>query len=146
MFEGRYEYSMDEKNRISIPARFREVLARYYDMNLMLTNLDGCIAAYPKKEWEIIKEKLSSQQKLPKQARMFVRFYLSGACLCPIDRLGRILIPQSLKTYANIQREVVIIGMNKKIEIWSKEKWDELVKEVMSNTEMIDDVVTELGL
>ncbi|MCS7280257.1 MAG: division/cell wall cluster transcriptional repressor MraZ [Desulfobacterota bacterium] len=146
MFEGRYEYSLDDKNRVSIPAKFREVLARHYDLNLILTNLDGCIVAYPKKEWEAIKENISRIGNLKKEARTFLRFYFSGACECPIDRLGRILIPQSLKSYAKIEKQVVIIGMNKKIEIWSKERWDELVREVTSNFEKIVDMVSELGL
>ncbi len=146
MFEGRYEYTLDEKNRISIPAKFREVLARHYDMSLILTNLDGCIVAYPKREWELIKERMYGLQNITKQARMFLRFYFSGASECVIDRLGRILIPQSLKSYAGIVKEVVIIGMNKRIEIWSKEKWEELVKEVSADIEKVNDVVRELGL
>ncbi|MCX7856794.1 MAG: division/cell wall cluster transcriptional repressor MraZ [Deltaproteobacteria bacterium] len=146
MFEGRFEYTLDEKNRVSIPARFREILARHYDMNLILTNLDGCIVAYPKREWEIIKENISKLPSLKKEARTFLRFYFSGVCECAIDRLGRILLPQSLRTYANIVKDVVIIGMNKKIEIWSKEKWNEVVKEATSDMEKVMDIVSELGL
>jgi MraZ protein len=146
MFEGRFEYALDDKNRVSIPAKFRDILSRHYDMNLVLTNLDGCIVAYPKREWEIIKENISKLPSIKKEARSFLRFYFSGVCECPIDRLGRILIPQSLKTYAKIVKEVVIIGMNKKIEIWSREKWDEVVKEATSDPEKVMEIVSELGL
>lgn len=146
MFAGRYEYSIDDKSRVSIPAKFREVLGQSYDLRLILTNLDGCIVAYPYQEWLAIQDKVSSTGPIRKEARAFLRYFYSGASECPIDKLGRILIPQALKTDAHIQKNVVIIGVGKKIEVWAKEKWEELVRLATADPDQIADIVSELGL
>ncbi len=81
-----------------------------------------------------------------KEARAFLRYYYSGATECPLDKLGRILLPQALKTDANIKKNVVIVGVSKKIEIWAKEKWEELVKQATADPDQVADIVSELGL
>jgi MraZ protein len=81
-----------------------------------------------------------------KETRTFLRYFYSGVSECPIDRLGRILIPQALKTDATIKKNVVIIGMGKKIEIWAQERWDELVQKATADPDQIADIVSELGL
>lgn len=146
MFAGRYEYTIDDKSRVSIPAKFREALSQNHDLRLILTNLDGCIVAYPYQEWLNIQEKISSAGSIRKEARAFLRYFYSGASECPIDKLGRILIPQALKTDAHIQKSVVIIGVGKKIEVWAKEKWEELVRQATADPDQIADIVSELGL
>ncbi len=146
MFAGRYEYSIDDKSRVSIPAKFREALGQSFDLRLILTNLDGCIVAYPYQEWLAIQDKVSGAGPIRKEARAFLRYFYSGASECPIDKLGRILIPQALKTDAHIQKNVVIIGVGKKIEVWAKEKWEELVKLATADPDQIADIVSELGL
>lgn len=146
MFAGRYEYAIDDKNRVSIPSRFRDVLSANYDMRLMLTNLDGCIVCYPYQEWLAIQERTSNQGALRKEARAFLRYYYSGISECPIDRLGRILIPQSLKTEAAIRKNVVIIGMGQKIEVWAQERWEELVRKATADPDQVAEIVSELGL
>jgi MraZ protein len=146
MFAGRFEYAIDDKNRVSIPAKFREILATNFDMRLYLTNLDGCIVAYPYQEWLDIQNRLSDKDSVRKEARTFLRFYYSGVTECSIDRLGRILIPQSLKNFANIQKDVTIIGMNRKIEIWAQEVWEDLVGKAMSDRDLMADILSELGL
>ncbi|NLW36715.1 division/cell wall cluster transcriptional repressor MraZ [Syntrophorhabdus aromaticivorans] len=146
MFAGRYEYAIDDKSRVSIPAKFREVLSTSYDMRLILTNLDGCIVGYPFQEWLLIQEKTSNPGAIKKEARAFLRYFYSGISECPIDRLGRILIPQALKSDAMIRKDVVIIGMGKKIEIWAQERWAELVKKATSDPDQVADIVSELGL
>ena len=146
MFTGRFEYGIDDKSRVSIPAKFREALSANYDLRLILTNLDGCIVAYPYQEWLNIQEKISSRGAMRKEARAFLRYYYSGATECPLDKLGRILLPQALKTDANIKKNVVIVGVSKKIEIWAKEKWEELVKQATADPDQVADIVSELGL
>jgi MraZ protein len=146
LFTGRFEYGIDDKSRISIPAKFREALSANYDLRLILTNLDGCIVAYPYQEWLNIQEKISSKGAMRKEARAFLRYYYSGATECPLDKLGRILLPQALKTDAHIKKNVVIVGVSKKIEIWAKEKWEELVKQATADPDQIADIVSELGL
>jgi MraZ protein len=146
VFAGRYEYGIDDKSRVSIPSRFREILSTKYDLRLILTNLDDCIVAYPYQEWVEIQERIAKKESMKKEARTFMRFYYSGVSECPIDRLGRILIPQTLKTYADIKKNVVIIGMNRKIEIWAQERWEELVRKATADREQMEDVLSDLGL
>lgn len=146
MFTGRFEYGIDDKSRVSIPAKFREALSANHDLRLILTNLDGCIVAYPYQEWLNIQEKISNKGTMRKEARAFLRYYYSGASECPLDKLGRILLPQALKTDANIKKNVVIVGVSKKIEIWAKEKWEELVKQATADPDQVADIVSELGL
>lgn len=146
MFAGRFEYGIDDKSRISIPAKFREVLSANHDLRLILTNLDGCIVAYPYQEWLNIQDNISNRGPIRKEARAFLRYYYSGASECPLDKLGRILLPQTLKTDAHIKKNVVIVGVGKKIEIWAKEKWEELVKQATADPDQIADIVSELGL
>ncbi|MHB8109408.1 MAG: division/cell wall cluster transcriptional repressor MraZ [Syntrophorhabdaceae bacterium] len=145
MFAGRYEYSIDDKSRVSIPAKFREALSLSGDARLILTNLDGCIVAYPYPEWLAIQDKISAHP-IRKDARAFVRYFYSGATECSIDKLGRILIPQSLKTDAHIQKAVVIVGMGRKIEVWAKEQWEEIVRLATADPDQVADIVAELGL
>lgn len=146
MFAGRYEYVVDDKSRVSIPAKFREILSTSGDMRLILTNLDGCIAAYPPQEWSQVQERTSSPGAVTKETRAFLRYFYSGISECPLDRLGRILIPQALKTDAMIKKNVVIVGVGKKIEIWAQERWEELVRKATSDPDQIADIVSELGL
>jgi MraZ protein len=146
VFAGRFEYAIDDKSRVSIPAKFREMLSVHHDLRLIFTNLDGCIVGYPFQEWVNIEEKISNRGSMKKEERLFLRYFFSGASECTIDRLGRVLLPQALKTDAHIKKNVVIIGMGKKIEIWAKEKWEELVKQATSDPDQIASIVSELGL
>ena len=146
MFAGRFEYGIDDKSRVSIPAKFREVLSTNHDLRLILTNLDGCIVAYPYQEWLTIQEKMSNTGAISKEARAFLRYFNSGASECPLDKLGRILIPQTLKGDAHIKKSVVIIGNGKKIEIWADEAWAEIVREATSDREKMMDIASDLGL
>ena len=146
MFTGRYEYSIDDKSRVSIPAKFREVLSSSADSRLILTILDGCIVAYPYQEWLHIQDKVSASGPMRKEQQAFLRYFYSGATECTFDKLGRILIPQTLKADAHIQKNVVIVGVGKKIEVWAKEKWEELVRLATADPDQIADIVSELGL
>lgn len=123
MFRGRYENTTDTKGRISIPSKFREVLAAYSDEKLIITNFDGCLWAYPVKEWQAIEEKVSALPQFKSEVRALQRVFISAASECTFDRQGRILIPPPLREYAGIEREVVFVGMVRRIEIWSKPRW-----------------------
>jgi len=146
MFAGRFEYAIDDKSRVSIPAKFREILSANHDMRLMVTNLDGCIVGYPYQEWVGIQQKISNYGAIKKEARAFLRYFYSGVTECLIDKLGRVLIPQSLKADAAIIKNVVIIGVGNKIEIWAQERWEDLVKKATSDPDQVADIVSELGL
>ena len=120
MFIGEYQHSLDSKNRIIVPSKLREGLG---DKFVITKGLDGCIYAYTISEWEILENKLKTLPLTNRDARAFVRFFFSGACIVELDKQGRGLIPQNLKEYAGIEKDIVSIGVLSRVEIWSKEKW-----------------------
>lgn len=142
MFRGRFENTIDTKGRISVPSKFREVLSANYDDRLIITNFDGCLWAYPYKEWQLIEEKVSALPQFKAEVRAFQRAFISAASECPIDKQGRTLIPPSLREYAGIEREVVFVGMVKRIEIWAKSHW---LKEFEKSQEKIAESIEELA-
>ncbi len=146
MFRGRHEHTIDPKGRVSIPAKFREVLGKKYDDRLVVTNFDGCLVAYPYEEWILLEEKASSLSMVKKETRAFMRFFYSSAIECTLDKQGRILIPQTLRDYADLDKEVVLVGQLRKIEIWSKKRWSEEIIKAHENFDEISDVLSELGL
>lgn len=120
MFIGEYQHALDIKNRMIVPAKLRDGLGNKF---VVTKGLDGCLYAYPIAEWKILEEKLKTLPITNKDARSFVRFFFSGACEVETDKQGRGLIPQNLKEYAGIEKEIVSIGVLSRVEIWSKEKW-----------------------
>ncbi|SFC95786.1 division/cell wall cluster transcriptional repressor MraZ [Clostridium uliginosum] len=120
MFIGEYQHSLDSKNRIIVPAKLREGLG---DKFVITKGLDGCLYAYPLNEWEILENKLKTLPLTNKDARSFVRFFFSGAFVIELDKQCRGLIPQNLKEYAEIEKDIVSIGVLSRVEIWSKTKW-----------------------
>ncbi len=146
MFRGRFEHIIDSKGRISIPAKYRELLAEKYDERLIITNFDRCLVAYPYEEWRNVEEKIGSLSMVKKEAKAFQRFFVSGAAECPIDKLGRILIPPTLRSYAHLEKDVVFAGMLKKFEIWSKERFLEEIKGAEENFEAMGETLAALGL
>lgn len=122
MFIGEYSHSIDSKNRLIVPSKFREILNGKF---IMTKGLDGCLYIYTMDEWKRLELKLKTLPITNKDARAFTRFFFSGASEMEIDKQGRILIPQNLKEYASIEKEIISIGVSTRIEIWSKEKWNE---------------------
>lgn len=127
MFTGRYEHTIDEKGRISIPVKFREILREKYDERIVITTMDGCLYCYPYPEWEVLQKKASEFEVVRPEDKNFMRLFFSGAMEFVPDKLGRILLPQSYREYAGIKRDVIFAGMLKRIEIWSKEKFNDVV-------------------
>ncbi len=127
MFSGRYEHIIDEKGRISLPAKFREILKVKYDERLVITTMDGCLYCYPYAEWKILEEKAVNFEVIKPEDKNFMRLFFSGAMECVPDKLGRILLPQTHREYASIKKEVIFAGMLKRIEIWAKEMFDEKI-------------------
>ena len=117
---------MTDKGRISVPAKFRDVLNdKYGEESLIITNFDGCLIVYPLKEWNEIERRAAELPQFKQEVISFLRHLIGNADDCPIDGQGRILLPQSLRNHAQIKRDVVMIGMLTKFEIWAKEIWDE---------------------
>jgi MraZ protein len=146
MFRGRFEHIVDSKGRVSIPAKFRELLAEKYDDRLILTNFDRCLVAYPYEEWRVLEERVGSLSMVKKEVKAFQRFFISGATECPIDKLGRILVPPTLRDYAQLGRNVVFAGMLRKFEIWSKERWLEEIKRSEVDFEGMGEALADLGI
>ena len=138
MFKGSSYHTMDNKGRVSIPVRFREVLQERQDRQLILTNWDGYILGFPHSEWVKVEAKLGEMALFRKDYRNFQRFLISGVEECPLDRQGRILIPQNLRDYAKLGREVAIVGLVRNFEIWDRERYESHRKEL---EESIDESV-----
>ena len=120
MFKGEYNHSIDPKGRLIIPSKFRELLGEEF---VMTKGLDGCLSIYPQKEWEAFEEKLRALPLTNKNARTLTRFFVAGACTCELDKQGRILVPQTLREFAGLDKDVVLAGNLNRIEVWSKEAW-----------------------
>ena len=143
MFIGEYEHSVDAKGRLIMPAKLRDEIG---DSFIVTKGLDGCLFAYSKNEWTAFEEKLSALPLSSKNARDFTRFFLSGAIECEIDKQGRFLITSNLRDFAGLEKDVVIIGVNTRIEIWSKEKWEKYNSDDNINVDEIAENMTMLGI
>ena len=123
MFRGRYEHTIDRKGRIAIPARFREALEQEYGgQPLIVTNLERCLVAFPLPEWVRFEERAVEIPTTDPKAQLWLRFFMSAAVECPLDRQGRILIPINLREHAAIDRVAVLASMGRRFEIWSKDR------------------------
>ena len=146
VFRGRSHHLIDEKGRVSIPTRFREILKAGGEHRLVVTNWEDCLAAYPYKEWQRIEEKMSQLSQVDRDIRAFKRFFISGACECSLDSQGRILIPPSLRQFAGLEKDVTLAGQLKFFEIWDKLKLEEELKRAQHNLPALENKVATLGL
>ena len=120
MFMGEYNHTIDAKGRLIVPSKFREQLGSEF---VATKGLDRCISVYTNEEWMNIQEKCKNIPLTTKDARKFTRFYFGSAIDCEIDKQGRVLLPANLREYAGLQKEIVLVGVLNRIEIWSKDKW-----------------------
>lgn len=142
MFIGEYRHSLDDKSRVIIPAKYREQLAAQC---VLTKGLDGCLFIYTQTEWTSFELKLKALPLTNTNARKFVRFFLSGAVECTADKQGRILMPNHLKVYSGIEKDIVFIGMGNRIEVWSSEKWDAYNDEAF-DANLLAEQMEELGI
>ncbi len=142
VFMGEYERNIDSKGRVIIPAQLREALGGSF---VMTKGLDQCLFVYPDEEWDTLTEQLQELPFTRSDARAFVRFFFSGAADCSADSQGRTLIPSNLRDYARLDREAVIIGVGSRIEIWSREGWEEFQQDAEQSYEEVAEKLTDLS-
>ena len=142
MFMGEYNHTIDAKSRLIIPSKFREILG---DAFVVTKGLDGCLFVFDNTEWTAFEEKLKQLPSLTNpNVRKFIRFFMAGASTVEVDKQGRILIPASLKDHAALEKDVVLIGVGSRMEIWSKERYEGTV--TYDDMEEIAMHMSELGL
>ena len=143
MLIGEYEHSLDAKGRLIMPAKIREDIGEKF---IITKGLDGCLFGFSQNEWTNFEEKLKALPLTNKNARDFVRFFLSGAIECEIDKQGRFLIASNLREYGALEKEAVIIGVGTRIEIWNKDKWKTYNSEENISADEIAENMTMLGI
>ena len=146
VFRGRFYHTIDDKGRILFPAKLREVFAENYDNRMVITNWSGYLMVFPYEEWRILEEKISHKSIIDKKVRAFQRFFMSGAVDCTIDSHGRMLIPPHLRDYAKLEKEIVMAGMIRNIEIWSKNRFEAEMKKSAEEITDFSSYMADLGI
>lgn len=142
MFIGEFQHSLDDKSRVIVPVKYRDKLG---DVLILTKGLDHCLFLYTQDEWTIFEQKLKKLPLTNNNARQFVRFFFAGATECSMDKQGRIVLPGHLRTYANIQKDLVFIGMGNRIELWSSENWTSYNEEAF-DANLLAEQMEELGI
>ncbi len=143
MLIGEYEHSVDVKGRLIMPSKLREDIGEKF---VVTKGLDGCLFVFSLKEWEIFQEKLRALPVSNKNARDFSRFFLAGAIECEIDKQGRFLITSNLREFASLDKDVVIIGVTTRLEIWDRDKWKAYNSDENISAETIAENMSMLGI
>lgn len=143
MFYGEFQHTVDPKGRVILPSAFREELGEKF---ILTKGLDDCLFVYSKTEWSNLETKLKTLPLSNKDARAFVRFFFSGATECEADKQGRILIPQNLRSYAGLDKEIFIIGVSTRVEVWDKARWENYNGDENLNPDSIAEKMSMLGI
>ncbi len=141
MFMSEYNHTVDAKGRLIIPSKFRELLGEEF---VVSKGMDGCLFVYANEDWNAFEQKLTSLPLINKEARQFARFFLAGAAQVELDKQGRILLPANLREFAGLDKDVVLVGVGSRIEIWSREKWESVTEQ--DNMDEITSAMEALGL
>ncbi len=143
MLLGEYKHTVDPKGRVAIPAKFRE---KFTAGAIVTRGLDHCLFVFSKSEWEILAQKIISLPLAQADSRAFARLMLSGATDVELDVQGRILIPDSLRNYAQMKKQVVVTGMYTRVELWDTDAWEAYKKKTESAADEIAEKLSELGI
>ncbi|MDI6883449.1 MAG: division/cell wall cluster transcriptional repressor MraZ [Patescibacteria group bacterium] len=143
MFLGEYTYTIDDKKRLAVPTKFRQILGK---KAVITRGLDNCLFLYPVREWEKLAKKLSQLPLSQSDARGFVRIMLAGAMEVNLDGLGRILIPDYLKKYAQLRKKVIVAGLYNRVEIWDERAWNIYKQRTEKEAGDIAERLKELGV
>ena len=143
MLIGEYRHTIDTKKRLALPAKFRKELGKTV---VVTRGIDNCLVVYSEKEWKVMSDKLGKLPASQVEARSFARIMLAGAMAVNLDRLGRILIPDYLKKYAGLKKNVVVCGLFNRLEIWDGRKWEVYKKKVEKQVDNLASKLGELGI
>lgn len=149
MFRGSSYHTIDTKGRIIIPARFRELVTENGGDGLVLSRIDGMLVAYPYDIWSGVERKILDRKEKTEALRRFKRYFIGSAQDCPLDRQGRILVPPSLRQYAHLDKDIVMVGVLDHFEVWSRERWDyenQRFEEEDMNNEEVRNEIASIGL
>lgn len=143
MLVGEFQHTIDNKGRVIMPAKFRDYLG---DRFVITKGLDNCLFVYPQEEWGVVVEKLRQLSFTKADARAFARFFFSGADEVEMDKQGRVLLAPNLREYAGLEREIMVIGVSSRVEIWDREKWLSYSEQASSDYESIAEKITDWDL
>ena len=143
MFMGEFHHNIDDKGRLIVPSKFRDELGSEF---IVTRGLDGCLFVYHQTEWNKVVANLKTLPFTKKDARAFVRFFLSGATVCEFDKQGRVNLTSPLVAYADLDKECVVIGVNDRLEIWSKTNWEKFFETNEAHLSDIADNLFEVNL
>lgn len=146
MFTGWSIHNLDSKGRVAVPAGFREVLKAKGDERIVVTTSDRCLVAYPAEAWRAIAEKIGRQSQVDPRVLAFRRYFISGASECSLDKQGRVLIPPPLRELADLDGQVMLVGMQNNFELWNKERWFEERTRIQANFGDLSSFMAELGI
>jgi MraZ protein len=146
MFRGRFVHTIDSKNRMSLPGVFRTELQRRSEQPPILTNAHQCLELHPFEDWQHFEERIVGIATIDPQAQAYARMMVSGAVECPVDKQGRILVPQHLREYAGLDRDVTVAGVGPKIELWNSARFEaNLIQTQARFEEMAMSLAAKLG-
>lgn len=143
VFLGEFKHKLDRKGRLIMPARFRSELEETF---MITRGLDRCLFAYTPEEWTKIEQQLRSLPFTQSNARAFSRFFFSGASECQLDSQGRVLVPANLRKYAEFKKEVVVIGVSNRIELWAEDRWQTYAAEAETSYEDMAEEMVDFDL
>jgi MraZ protein len=150
MFRGRFEHTIDEKGRVNVPARFREILQAFNDDRVIITNFlmatVRCLDVYPQAAWLQLEERLRAKPQFDQRVMRFQNFYVASAHECVLDKQGRILLPPTLREYAALTRDVVFTSALEKFRIWDREQWNRVFSEAEQSFMERPEELSELGI
>ena len=141
MFKSQYNHTVDTKGRLIIPSKFREILGEQF---VVTKGMDGCLFAFSNDDWKVFEEKLKALPITNKNARKFARFFLAGAADVEVDKQGRILLPQHLREFGEIDKDVVLVGVGSRIEIWDRDKW--IIENSYDDMDVIGESMESIGI
>lgn len=137
---GEYQHTLDTKQRLIIPVKFRDQLGSQF---VVTRGLDGCLFGYPMSEWQLLEQKLKALPLTKRDARAFVRFLYSAATVCTLDKQGRINIPDPLVKYADLSKKCMVVGVSNRLEIWDSDRWDAYNADTADN---FDEIAEDLNI